>query len=115
MTFDELTNGIESETNDSKFKTCADFLISALNDWPTTDLEEPKDLLDELRTEVQAPLTYENLEHYLRRLTIRDAWKMEAVTSLLEMFDFDRTKSFDNTITLDTIISRLTNYYREVK
>src|SRR5947207_3208181 len=108
ITFDELTNVIESETSDSKFKTCAKFLISALNDWPTIDLQEPKDLLDELHAEVNNPLTFENLDFYLKGLTILDAWKMESVASLREMFDFDRNNSVDKTITLETIIAKLT-------
>ena len=112
ITFDELTNGIESETSDNKFKTCAEFLMTALNDWPTTDLIEPKDLLDELQTEINKPLTFDNLDSYLKRPTFQDSWKMESLTSLCEMFDFDRNNSIDKSITLETIIIKLTNHYR---
>jgi hypothetical protein len=112
ITFGELDNGIELESDDSKFKTCAKLLIAALNDWPTLGLQEPSDLLNELRDDVNKPLTFDNLHSYLRRLTIQDAWKMEAVASLLEMFDFDRDKSIDKTMTLETIIKKLTDHYR---
>jgi hypothetical protein len=47
ITLDELIDKIELETDDSKFKVCAKFLLIALSDWPTMGLEEPKDLLHE--------------------------------------------------------------------
>ena len=113
-----MTDKIELETTDSKFRVCAEFLLSALNDWPTMGLEEPKDLLDELANDVSRPLTYENLNSYSNGLRIEvsgNAWKMESVTSLLEMFDFNRQGNFDKTVTLETIIEKLTEHYRAVK
>jgi len=118
ITLDELTDKIELEKTDSKFRVCAEFLLSALNDWPTMGLEEPKDLLDELTNDVSRPLTYENLNSYQNGLRISvsgNAWKMESVTSLLEMFDFDRQGNFDKTATLETIIEKLTEHYRAEK
>lgn len=118
MTFDELTDKIESVTTDDKFGTCGEFLLTAINDWPTTNLKEPKDLLDELKNEVKRPLTFDNLKSYSDGLKIDisgNAWKKESVTSLLEMFDFDRNSTFDINITLDKIVERLTNHFRVVK
>jgi hypothetical protein len=118
ITLDELTDKIELETTDSKFRVCAESLLCALNDWPTMGLKEPKDLLDELTNEVGRPLTYENLNSYSNGLKITvsgNAWKMESVTSLLEMFDFERQGNFDKTVTLETVIEKLTDHYRAVK
>ena len=118
ITYDELTDKIESLTVDNKFKTCGEFLLAALNDWPTTNLEEPKDLLDELKNEIRRPLTFDNLKKYSDGLKIHisgNAWKGESVLSLLEMFDFDRNKTFDKNVTLDKVIESLTNYFRTVK
>lgn len=118
ITFDELTDKIESVTTDGKFKTCGEFLLTAINDWPTMNLEEPKDLLDELKKEIKKPLTFDNLKKYSDGLKIDisgNAWKMESVTSLLEMFDFDRKNTFDKEVTLDKIIERLTNHFRVEK
>jgi hypothetical protein len=70
IAFDELSDKIELETTDNKFRVCAEFLLSALNDWPTMSLEEPKDLLDELTNEVSGPLSYENLNSYLNKLRV---------------------------------------------
>ncbi len=38
---------------------------------------------------------------------------MEALSALLEMFDFDRRKMFDRTIELEVIVDRLTQHYRQ--
>jgi hypothetical protein len=50
ITSSELNNKIALLPEGNKFKTCGDFLISAINDWPTLNLEEPKDFLEELRS-----------------------------------------------------------------
>jgi hypothetical protein len=117
ITFEELTDRIDSVTTDNRFRTCGQFLLAAINDWPTMNLEEPSDLLGELKNEIKLPLTFDNLRSYSRRLKTGisgNAWKMESVTSLLEMFDFDRNNTIDKEATLDEIIQRLTNHFRSV-
>ncbi len=57
LTYDELSNVVTNEIAVSNFKTAAEFLMSALNDWPTRNLQEPKDLILELKK----PLTFNNL------------------------------------------------------
>ena len=57
ITFDELTDKIESLMADDKFRTCGEFLLTAINDWPTMNLKEPKDLMDELKNEIKKSLT----------------------------------------------------------
>jgi hypothetical protein len=49
ISFNELTDKIESVRPDDKFRTCGESLLTALNDWPTMGLKEPKDLLTELK------------------------------------------------------------------
>ncbi len=118
ITVDELTDKIESLAADNKFKTCGELLLTAIDDWPTMNLEQPKDLLDELRNEIKRPLTFDNLKKYSDGLKIDisgNAWKMDAVTSLLEMFDFDRNNTFDKEVTLDKIIEILINHLRVEK
>lgn len=113
ITFDDLTDKIESVATDDKFRTLGKSLLTALNDWPTPDLKDPKDLLEKLKNEVRKPLTFDNLKSYSDGLEIDisgNAWKMESVTSLLEMFDFDRTNTFDKQVTLDGIVAKLTNH-----
>ncbi len=114
ITFEELTNKIDSLTAEDIFKTCGEFLVHAINDWPTTNTTEPKDLLFELKSEIKGQLTYENLSNYSKELKIDisgNAWKIESVTSLLEMFNFDKEITVDKEITLDKIIERLTIHF----
>ena len=114
LTYDELSNVVTNEIAVSNFKTAAEFLMSALNDWPTLNLQEPKDLILELKNTLKRPLTFSNLDSYLKKLNpATDAWKMEALSSLLEMFDFERRNIFDRTIELEAIVDRLTQHYRQ--
>ena len=49
---DKLFDAIENDPSDNNFKTAAEFLNSALTDWPTYNLKEPADLLTELKKEI---------------------------------------------------------------
>ena len=75
-------------------------------------------MLRELKDELKRPLTFDNLRDYSDGLKIDisgNAWKMTSMTSLLEMFDFERKNTFDKQVTLDEIIERLTNHFRAEK
>ena len=113
ISFDELFNAIENDSTENNFKTSAAFLISAVTDWPKLNLQEPKDLIAELNLEIKEKLNFDNLKSYVEQLNPNnDAWKMEAVTALLEMFDFDRKGINDKSISLETIVDKLTQHYR---
>ena len=113
ISFDELFNAIENDSTENNFKTSAAFLISAVTDWPKLNLQEPKDLIAELKLEIKEKLNFDNLKSYVEQLNPNnDAWKMEAVTALLEMFDFDRKGINDKSISLETIVDKLTHHYR---
>lgn len=114
LSYDELQNAIDTDETASNFKTAADFLSSAVTDYPTFNLKELTDLVAALRQVINDKLTFDNLNNYLKFLSPdKDAWTMEAINSLLEMFDFDRKNTFDKTIELETIIRQLTNHYRQ--
>lgn len=113
ISFDELFNAIENDSTENNFKTSAAFLISAVTDWPKLNLQEPKDLIAELKLEIKEKLNFDNLKSYVEQLNpTNDAWKMEAVTALLEMFDFDRKGINDKSVSLETIVDKLTHHYR---
>ena len=113
LSYDELQNAIENDRTDNNFKIAADFLLSAVTDYPSFNLKEPTDLVAALQQSVNDRLTFDNLEKYLKSLSPdKDAWTMEAITALLEMFDFKRKYTFDRTIELDRIIQQLTQHYR---
>lgn len=113
LSYDELLYAIENDGTDNHYKTASDFLLSAVTDYPIFNIKEPTELVVALRQRVNNKLTYDNLYNYLISLNPdRDAWTMEAITSLLEMFDFDRKNAFDHSVELQTIIRQLTQHYR---
>jgi hypothetical protein len=112
---DKLFDAIENDLTDNNFKTAAEFLNEAVTDWPTFNLKEPADLLTELKKEVQGKLTYTNLGNYYNRIDLNvDAWKSTAVSSLLEMFDFERKNVFDKNIELENIIDKISRHYLKI-
>jgi hypothetical protein len=114
LTDEELADAIENDMTDNNFKTAAEFLYNACNDWPTLNLSQPRDLIAELTKEINRKLTYDNLSTYNNSLNVTgDAWKGEAVSSLLEMFDFERKSVFDKRIELQAIIDKITKHYRK--
>lgn len=114
ISYNELVNAIENDSTANAFKLLAEFLMSAVTNWPTLNLQEPKDLIEELSHEINENLTFDNLNNYLKGLKPhKDAWKIEAVTALLEMFDFDRKGFHDKSITLEMILENLTQHYRQ--
>lgn len=107
ISFEELYDGVEQDASDSKIKIAAQALLTVINDWPILNLSEPKELLLALTNEIGAPLTPKRIEHYSKTLIVNNnGWKMEAISSLLEMFEYDNTKI------LDEIINDITNHYK---
>ena len=112
LTNDEIVGILESMKSESNFTIAVGFLYNAIMDWPT--LVEPRDLLKELKNETGDKLTYDNLKNHLEYLNPRfDAWKMESIRSLLEMFEFLRKNNFEMSIELDNVIINLTIRYRQ--
>ena len=113
LSYDELRNAIENDGGENNFKTAATFLLNAVSDFPTFNLKEPADLIITLRQELNDKLVFENIDNYLRAVSIEnDIWTQESISSLLEMFDFERKNIYDKKIELDTIIRKLTEHYR---
>jgi hypothetical protein len=113
ITYAELLVALENDIGDSNFKVAGDFLMNAVDDWPSLNLQEPAELITELKKEVGDKLTYDNLDKYSKHLQPDiDAWKMCAVTSLLEMFDFYRQNNFDKSVDLIVLVDRLTKHYK---
>jgi hypothetical protein len=118
ITFDELDSKIESLATDDQFRICGELLVAALNDWPTLNLTEPKDLLAELKIEIEKPLSFFNLKNYADALVVGlgdNSWKIESTASLLKMFDCHLNEVPDKDVTLDSIVEELTNHYRLLK
>ena len=113
LTFDELSSAIENDKGENNLKICAALLLSAINDWPTLNLKEPKHFVAELNREIKGKLTHGNLHKYLEALNpTNEAWKMESISYLLEIFDLYQKDKYEQALELETIINGLTVHYR---
>lgn len=113
ISYEELFNVVESG-EDSTFKTAAGFLLAAISDWPLPGLSEPSDFIFELKSLVKDKLTFDNLSNYSKSLNLNKAmWEIEALTELLEVFDFERKNIQDKAIELDAIVLKITKHYRD--
>ncbi len=96
---DELNSRLETDASDNKFKIQAQLLLDAINDWPSHNLREPADFLNELMVEIGVPLNLERIQVYAQTLSVaNDAWKMESLTSVLEIFVGNDTKTLDEIV-----------------
>lgn len=113
ITFKELTWIFDEVTPDDNYKVAANFLLEAVNDWPAENLLEPEELLSELKKEVSEKLTYDNLNKYVKSLRpAQDPWKIESLTALLELFDFNRNQNYNKSAKLEEVIGQITKHYR---
>jgi len=109
ISYSELSDAIENDNSDNKIKARAEFLFTSISDYPTFNLKEPIDFLNELKNEIGSPLTYELIDNYEKKLTFDNGdntWKKEALSSVLEMFYWDKTK------TLDELIREISIHYK---
>jgi hypothetical protein len=106
---EELSSISEKHSSDEKLVIAARNLLEAINDWPSA-VNAPEEFLLILNQEIRKSLTKENIENYLGSLSAaKSAWKIEAVTSVLAVFDDNETK------TLDEIMFNISDRYRRSK
>ena len=105
----ELRNAVDLDNSDTRIKLNAQLLLSAINDYPYLNFKEPVEFLNVLKNEIGYPLTSDTIENYNRQILISEkgnAWKMESLASVLEMFN--KSKS----TTLDEIVEEISKHYK---
>ncbi len=108
ITSAELDSAVDADGSNTPFRVAAGLLVCALNDWPTMNLCEPADLIRELKAEAGPSLTRDALREYSERLPLdAGAWKLEALASVLLIFD-----CFAGPVDLGEIMARITSHYR---
>ena len=116
LNFTELISLREDVRADDHYIALSNLLIGAISDWPTINSKEPCDLLNELKTEVNAQLSLENLELFRDKLALEiEAWRIEAVTALLQMFDMAKLNGNETPGDLEEIIYDLSAHYQMLK
>lgn len=101
--FVDLQELADDESRSLDDRRIAEALASAINDWPTYDLTSLEDYVAELRREVAAPLTRENVRSRCNSYSLStDAWKCESLCSLLNAWEKN-----DVDVMLDDLIKRI--------
>lgn len=101
LTLDFLES-LDEDLLKDELKSQIDILVHAINDWPNNvgSLEE---LESDLVLLIKRPLTQERVESALSSLTYQnDAWKIESLTQLLELFTY-----YEEDLTLNEIFSHI--------
>jgi hypothetical protein len=107
MSFVELNTAIKNGYADEFYSKIAELLLMALNDWPVRI--EPTDLIFELRNQTNNNLTINNIQRYISTLKPEtDAWKMEAIESIINIFKTYSYISNRIDVELEEILIQLT-------
>jgi len=106
---EELIDALDNDATEADLKFAAESLLEAISDWPTS-LSEPSELVSELKLQINAKLTVKNIERFLKALRVeKDSWKMESLSSILNIFEIDRNENVDGEVELEVLLERITN------
>jgi hypothetical protein len=104
---EDLENAIDNDTSENKYKKAGQSLLMAITDWPTMNLVEPVDLINELKKEIGLELIMEKIKQHQTKLNLAtDAWKAESLSSVLEVYNLDNTK------VLDELVVEIAKHYK---
>ncbi len=107
ITSAELINLIENSVTETNSKAIAENLLEAINDWPKENISEPNELISELKNQINNKLNFENFISYLKTLNVeKDAWKIESLNSILEIFRIETDENVDVEIELEKILKK---------
>jgi Rad3-related DNA helicase len=107
LTAENLNDLLDLNNTDKRKTVNAQSLQNAISDYPKS-IEEPIDYLNELKSEIGNILTFDQINTFCKKLNPKnDAWKMESLSEVLEMFDKNKT------ITLDELIIELSDFYKK--
>ncbi len=109
MTYSELYDLVESDTENSKLKEIAELFLTAMNDWPTYNLEEIDTFLLELKEYFGNPLTLDKISS--KEFQNVNAWKHESGSSIAEMIEY--SKLYYNETDFDVILDLILNNYKQ--
>jgi hypothetical protein len=87
----ELTDAVELDEKNSTTKRAAELLITAMHDWPTSNLSDVFEFLREFKNDYGNHLTMDDL----KRKIMPEAWKEEAKQPVIEMLQLNASQEFD--------------------
>lgn len=88
--FNDSSRGDISDKNTEK---AIEILLAAINDWPTP-VENLNDFKNQVSKTLGGPVTKEKIEVCVDNLiVVSDAWKIESLTQLLDIFSLNKKYS----------------------
>jgi len=108
-TYPTLWNLVDIDKTDHKLKDIATLFLNALNDWPTNNLTDIQDFINELKTYFGTPLTIEQIDK--KMFDGQNAWQVEAGSSITEIIDI--STRFCNQPDFDKIIDSALGFYND--
>ena len=109
ITAEELIEALDNDATEADLKSAAESLLEAISDWPTS-ISEPSELVSELKLQINAKLSVKNIERFLKTQRVeKDAWKMESLSSILNIFKIERNENVDGKLELEVLLERITN------
>ncbi|SFB15721.1 hypothetical protein SAMN05660845_1903 [Flavobacterium swingsii] len=106
----ELYDLVELHTTSNKIKQIAELFLTAMNDWPTFNLNEITDFIKEVKEYFGSPLTLEKIDAKNRNeIDEVNFWRIESGSSIAEMIEL--SKLYFNETDFDKIVSDILIYY----
>ena len=107
ISLNELQEAIDQDFSGSEIKASGQLFLNAVNDWPMHNFININDFISALHHELGSTLTLERIIEYSKKLySGNQAWKLEAMSSLIEIFNNDNAKS------LESIVFEIIDYYK---
>ena len=86
LSSEQLYSALEYLDSSEQDCVAVKLILAAISDWPSENLEEPEELLKEIKKETKNDLGKEGLQKLHDSMSpAKDSWKSESLSSLLEL------------------------------
>ena len=112
LTIIQLAELVEQDKDNHALKHIAELFLQAANDWPTQNLDDISQFVNELKNYFGTPLTKDKISGKVFSIEDGNAWRHEAGSSLVELLELAEANY--KQISLDETIIEILNYYRKI-
>jgi hypothetical protein len=109
-TFSELEHLVDLDTTDHVIRDLTYMFLSAMNDWPTTNLTNIQEFVHSVENYFGSPLTIDKISK--KRFNVNHAWQLEAGASLTELIE--TSQKFCNQADFRLIVDSIITYYETI-
>ncbi len=106
----QLIDLLNNDPNDHhSLKKMGLLFAAAMNDWPSQNQFNINDFIQELRCYFGTPITKDVILNKATSLSLKDAWRKESASSLLELLELAETQYQDKN--LEQLIEVIIKHY----